>query len=193
MKPSTPIPLTESDHWQAPWQNLAQSRFWFLMLTVMGSASSVTYAHPPLVAFAAIAGATLRPKLALLSAMTVWLASQLYGYVLRDYPYTSESLIWGLVMGFGTLFVALIATLRPSFSRQGLSGHIAWVAIALGTGFLLFEGLVMFCGFLLTGTHVFTLTTLGLLLFKETVWTIALATLHGFLIWRKTGALAISR
>ena len=193
MKTSAPTQLAGSEHWQAPWQNLAQSRFWFLMLTVVGSASSVTYAHPPLVAFAAIAGATLRPKLAILSAMTVWLASQLYGYILRGYPHTSESLIWGLVMGFGTLIVALFATLRPAFSRQNLSGHLAWVAIALGIGFLLFEGLVMSCGFLLIGTHIFTPSTLGLLLFKETVWTIALATLHGFLIWRKTGALAISR
>jgi hypothetical protein len=190
MKTSASTQLNGSESWQAQWRNLAQSRLWFLMLTVIGSASSVTYAHPPLVAFAAIAGATLKPKLAMLSAMAIWLASQLYGYILRGYPHTSESLIWGLIMGLGTLVAALIATLRPACSRQNLSGHLAWVAIALGIGFLLFEGLVLSCGFLLTGTHVFTLTTLGLLLFKETLWTIALTALHGFLITRKTGVFA---
>ncbi|HEY9627669.1 MAG TPA: hypothetical protein V6C84_10235 [Coleofasciculaceae cyanobacterium] len=183
---------TASGTWSASWQSIAQSRAWFLLLTVIGCASSVTYAHPPLVAFAAIAGTTLKPKSALGSALTVWLASQLYGYVLRGYPHTSESLIWGLVMGLGMLAVVLLAALRPDFSRRRASGHAAWVAIALSVGFLIFEGLVLSCGFLLTGTHVFTGATLALLLFKETLWTIALAALHGFLAWRKTGVLTVS-
>jgi hypothetical protein len=193
MKSDTHSELTESQRWLTNWQRLAQGRLWFLLLTAMGSVSSVIYPHPPLVGFAAIAGTTLKPKQAVLSAMAIWLASQLYGYGLRNYPQTSESLAWAVVMGLGTLAVTLLASLRPSFNRSGMREHAAWVAMSLGGGFLIFEGLVMSGGFLLTGTHILTLPLLGLLFWKEAIWAIALGGLHALLMRRKTAVYGVNR
>ncbi len=179
MQESTyPIATPKSSRWSVVWSAVAQHRFWIVLLTAIGSLSSVIYAHAPLVAFGAIAGTTLRPKRAFGAAITIWLANQLYGFGLRHYPQTAESMIWGLVMGLGTVMVTAIAALRPTFSQMTRKGHGIWVAIALLTGFVVFEGLVLSLGFLLTGSHVFTWAILGRLLMKEVLWGFGLTLIH---------------
>jgi hypothetical protein len=168
--------------WTKRWNRLANRHFWTFLLMAIGSLSSVIYPHPPLVAFGVIAGSTLPPKRALSIVATIWLINQLYGYGLRQYPQTAESLSWGLVMGLGTLLVTALAAIRPPFSKLTCRGHWLWVAIALVTGFLLLQSLILSLGFLLTGSHVLTWAILGHLLIKEVVWTIALTAFYVFLI-----------
>jgi hypothetical protein len=97
--------------WQAAWKATALSNWWQLSLIAIGSASSVIYPHPPLVGFAAVAGNTLIRKKSLISAAIIWFANQLYGFTIRRYPFTLESLTWGLVMGVGMLTVTWLVTL----------------------------------------------------------------------------------
>jgi hypothetical protein len=47
------------------WNRVASHRLWTFLLITIGSAGSVIYPHPPLVAFGALAGITLTPKRAL--------------------------------------------------------------------------------------------------------------------------------
>lgn len=54
-----PSPSVQT-RWSSLWQLLAQSRLWFFLLIAIGTFSSVIYPHPPLVAFGAIAGGTLK-------------------------------------------------------------------------------------------------------------------------------------
>ncbi|MBF2079902.1 MAG: hypothetical protein IGR76_15630 [Synechococcales cyanobacterium T60_A2020_003] len=179
MQESThPISILKSNRWSVVWNTIAQSRLWIVLLTAIGSLSSVIYAHAPLVAFGAVAGTTLRPRRALGAAIAIWLANQLYGFGLRHYPQTAESLAWGLVMGLGTVLVTAIAALRPSFSQTTHRGHGIWVAIALLSGFLVFEGLVLSLGFLLTGSHVLTWAILARLLVKDVLWGLGLTVIH---------------
>jgi hypothetical protein len=95
--------LSPSNLWQMAWKLIGNSNWWQFCLIAVGSASSIVYPHVPLVAFAAVTGNTLTRRKALITAMSIWLANQLYGFTIRQYPRTLESLIWGLVMGVGML------------------------------------------------------------------------------------------
>ncbi|NJL54024.1 hypothetical protein HC928_01890 [bacterium] len=193
MQESVTPTIPQSSQWSITWNRVANQRRWMFLLIGIGSFSSVIYPHPPLVAFGAIAGSTLSPKRAFLIALSIWFMNQLYGYGLRSYPQTAESFLWGLVMGLGMLLVTALAALRPPFSRTTWKGHGSWMAIAVLTGFLLFESLVLSLGFLLTGSHVLTWAILGHLLFKELIWAFALTLGYGFLARRtvRTGDITL--
>lgn len=175
----TPSPSVQT-RWSNRWQLFAQSRLWFFLLIAIGTFSSVIYPHPPLVAFGSITGCTLKPQRAILAAMTIWFTNQIYGFSLRGYPHTTESFVWGLAMGFGTLLVTLLALVRPDFSRVNLKGHCLWLLTSMIAGFVVFESLILSFGWLLTGGHPLMWAIMGHLLLKETAWSVALVT--GYLL-----------
>jgi hypothetical protein len=169
--------------WSITWNTVANHRLWPLLLLAIGSASSIIYPHPPFVAFAAIAGTTLRARTAIGVAMMIWLVNQFYGYTIRQYPWSLDSLLWGLMLGLGTLIVSALAALRPSFSQYTLKGHWGWLgAVALG-GFVVFESLILGVDWLLTGGHTLTLAITRSILSNTIVWTTALALVHLLFAW----------
>ena len=136
--------LSKIGSWQITVEAIAKSNWWQMFLIAVGSASSVIYPHVPLVGFAAVAGNTLTRNKALISAMSIWFANQLYGFTIRAYPKTLESLIWGLVMGLGMLTVTwLVTALRPQFSRYNLQGYLLWLAISLIGGYAIYQGSIV--------------------------------------------------
>lgn len=52
------------------------------------------------------------------------------------------------------------------------------MVIALLTGFLVFAGLILSLGFLLTGSHVFNWEILGRLLMNDVLWGLGLTLMH---------------
>jgi len=164
--------------WTTQWQAIAHSRIWFMSFLAVGAFSSVIYPHPPLVAFGAIAGTTLKPKPAILVAMLIWLLNQVYGYTLRQYPWTAGSLLWGLMMGLGILVVTLLASLRPPFSQKTVKGHCLWFGAVALIGFTAFESLILALDWLLTGSHILAWAITRSLLIKEGVWAIGLMLMH---------------
>jgi len=172
--------------WSTQWRSLAQDWRWLFLLSVIGSFSSAIYAHPPFASFAVVAGTTLMPRKAIGAAMTIWLFNQIFGYGLRGYPHTLESLGWGLLMAGGAFLVTRFATLRPQFSQESVEKHLIWVGVACISGFLVFEGLMLlFWAFL--GGHSLTVGILGRLLSKEVIWTIALTLVHLLLVRFSSG------
>lgn len=170
--------VIQSSQWSVVWNRVAYHRLWTFFLVAIGVFSSVIYPHPPFVAFGAIAGTTLKPKRAILVALSIWLMNQIYGYTVRQYPWSADSLLWGLMLGFGTLIVTALASLRPTFSQRTLRGHYLWLgAIALG-GFAVFESLILTVDWLLTGSHTLTWAIAQGILINTTIWTIALALLY---------------
>ena len=133
------VPISSIGLWQITEEAIAKNNWWQMFLIAVDSASSIIYPHVPLVSFAAVAGNTLTRKKALISAMSIWLANQLYGFAVRQYPITLESLTWGLVMGLGMLTVTwLVTALRPQFSRCNLQGYSLWLAISLIGGYAIY-------------------------------------------------------
>jgi len=138
----------------------------------------VIYPHPPFVAFGAIAGTTLKPKPAILVTMSIWLVNQVYGYTVRQYPWSADSLLWGLMLGLGTLIVTALALLRPPFSQKTLRGHCVWLGAIALVGFAVFQSLILTVDWLLTGSHTLTWAIAHSILLNTTIWTIALALIY---------------
>lgn len=120
--------------WQVTVEAISKSNWWQMFLITVGSASSIIYPHVPLVSFAAVTGNTLTRQKALVSVMSIWFANQLYGFTIRQYPRTLESVTWGLVMGLGMLSVTWLVTLQPKFSRNNWQGYLLWLAISVVGG-----------------------------------------------------------
>ncbi|GAB4230217.1 MAG: hypothetical protein Kow0049_11950 [Stanieria sp.] len=174
--------LEELNLWQAASKATALSNWWQLSLIAIGSASSVIYPHPPLVGFAAVAGNTLIRKKALISAAIIWFTNQLYGFTIRQYPLTLESLTWGLVMGVGMLTVTWLVTLRPKFSRDRFQGYLTWLAVSVVGGYVIYQGSIVLIAQLMNG-HGFTAVILGRIFVRDVVWAAVLSVAHGAVTW----------
>ncbi len=170
--------------WSAAQKAIASSALWKILLIAIGSASSIIYPHVPLVGFAAISGATLNRKQAVIASTTIWFFNQFSGFTIRQYPQTSESFTWGIVMGLGTLLVTIIAGIKPKFSSEKVWGHYGWLAASLVAGYVLFEGGILLTAQLMVGDgHGLTAAILGRIFVKNLVWAIALTLIHSFLLW----------
>ena len=166
--------------WQSAWKTVSQGSFWQFSLIFVGCVSSLIYPHAPLVGFSAVAGNTLTRKKALTCVMVIWLANQLYGFIIRQYPQTWESLTWGIVMGLGTLFVTGLVTLRPTFCQR-FWGHCLWLVISVIGGYLLYQGAIILIAQLM-GVHGLTLAILWRIFLKNCLWGIGLSFIHGCVI-----------
>lgn len=164
--------------WQAVLLAISISPWWQFCLIVVGSISSIVYAHPPLVGIAAVAGNTLTRPRALTSITSIWLANQVYGLTIRRYPLSLESLTWGLVMGSSIFLVTWLLTLQPKFSRNNFQGYLIWLTIGVLGGYILYQGSIVLIAQLIWG-HGLSLTILWSIFWKDIVWAIALSFLHG--------------
>jgi len=169
---------SQSNQWSSTWNRVASNRLWTFLLVAIGAFSSVIYPHPPFVAFGAVVGITLKPKRAILVAMSIWLVNQVYGYTLRQYPWSADSLLWGFMLGLGTLIVAALALLRPTFSQRTLRGHCLWLCAVTLIGFAVFQSLILSVNWLLTGSHTLTSAIARGILINTTIWITALALIH---------------
>lgn len=170
--------------WSAAQKAIARSGLWQFILIAIGSASSIIYPHVPLVGFAAISGATLNRKQAIIASTAIWFVNQLYGFGIREYPRTSESFTWGIVMALGTLLVTIIAGIKPKLSGEKVWGYYAWLAASLVGGYVLFEGGILLTAQLMVGDgHGLNAAILGRIFVKNLVWAIALTLIHSFLVW----------
>lgn len=187
--PPRPLPRprrrSPQERWTVGWKALTQNRLWWLSLLAIGVLTSIVYPQPPLVALGALAGVTLTRPRAIGLMLVIWFVGQMYGFGLRGYPLTVDAVALGIMMGAGTLAVTGLASVRSDISCYSLRSHCWRLAAALISGFVVFQGLVMSLGWLLTGTNLFTWAILSQMFFKELVWTIALAANHVFLLQRQ--------
>jgi hypothetical protein len=102
-------------------------------LSVLGSLAFACAA--PLAAIAALAATKMRAAEGLALVAAAWLANQLVGYLLLDYPQTFESFAWGAAIGIAALagFAAAHAV-----SRAGMP-EVAALLLALGAAFVAYE------------------------------------------------------
>ncbi|MGF1604494.1 MAG: hypothetical protein ACFCU8_21290 [Thermosynechococcaceae cyanobacterium] len=146
-------------------------------MLAIGSASSLTYSHAPLVSFAALAGVTLNRRRAIVCAGLIWWVNQFCGFTLRQYPFNAVALLWGVLMGLGTIVVALIASIQPRFSQRSWLGQSLWLGMSLLLGFCLYQG-----GTLLVNQwvemHGLTADVFLRMLGREVLWAIALFAIY---------------
>jgi len=163
--------------WANSWQTTARSWFWWFSLILLGSLSHSLDIYMPWVAFAVIAGITLQRHKAIATTLLLWL----FHDGLVDGIHSEASLmpvvLWVCCMGLAVVIVTSLSTLRPQFAQQSFTGHLKWIALSMGSGFLIFEGMTA-CFWNFWGGHGLHLTVLSTLFGKEMMWAIALVIAH---------------
>ena len=131
----------------------------------------------PLAAFAAAAALTLSHQNALVLIVAVWLANQLVGFVVLDYPWTASTFAWGVALAA----VAILATL----AGQWTVWHLTNAGRALGnTGtflvaFAVYEAALFAISLtLLGGTEIYTAAIQGRIFAVNAVAFAGLLVLH---------------
>jgi hypothetical protein len=125
-------------------RSIASAWPWFLWLAILIGSSlifSVGFAcAAPFAAIGAAAAVTLGRRDALLVSGLTWLINQCVGYGLLGYPWTSNSIAWGIALGAATLLATVAAggihrmkTAIPKGVRFGIS---------FATAFLVFEAAI---------------------------------------------------
>ncbi|MGF1482046.1 MAG: hypothetical protein ACFB4I_21625 [Cyanophyceae cyanobacterium] len=174
----------ETHSFEQVWQSLAHNRWLPFALLAIATASNVVYAHPPLVAFATMSGVMLTRQRAVTVALLSWLINQGIGFGLRGYPLTGVAFAWGILMGLGTLLVVALASWRPFFSQSTWTGHFLWLAIAVLSGFVLYQGSILLAFPVLSDGHYLDWDIVAKLFLKQLVWAGAIALGHSLLLWR---------
>lgn len=128
---------------------------WLALLVAASVAFSFGFACAvPFAAFGAIAALTLDRRDALLLTGAVWLANQLVGFALLNYPWTASTFAWGLALGV----VAILATVAARSIARQLEGR-GTAVLTLGAfigAFIVYEGgLFVVAATLLGGTEDF--------------------------------------
>ncbi len=194
MKPdvssSTPTVIIQSEStqhlfptfslWESAWNAIAKGKSWSFFLIAIGSLSSIIYPHVPLVGFAAVAGNTLTRKKAMITALSIWFANQLYGFTVRQYPQTLESFTWGFVMGIGTIIITGLITFRPKFCVN-FRGYLTWLIVGIISGYAIYQGTIVLIAELMGG-HGFTAEILWRIFVKDAVWGISISAVHSLLM-----------
>ena len=123
---------------------------WLILLVAASVAFSLGFAcATPFAAFSAAAALSLDRRDSLLLTVAVWFANQFVGFTLLRYPWTSNSLGWGLALGIA----AILATWAVHWAKRLFKGT-TWIAdyvAAFLAAFAIFEGVLFVVGLLLLG------------------------------------------
>jgi len=180
----------------ARWQTLAG-------LPLLIAASAVLTAWfaciTPFVAFAVLAATALSRRGALGLIVAVWIANQAVGFGVLHYPWTGNSVAWGVAIGSA----AVIGTLTAQWTiiRLGSSRSAVQALAAFVSSFALYElALYAVAVSLLGGTRGFTVPIVGQVLVVNAATLVGLYGLNqvvtvgtGYLARRRSGLASPAR
>lgn len=116
--------------------NTPAAALWIGLVTIGSVLGSLAFAcAAPLAAMAAVAGLKMRTGEGLALVVAAWLANQLVGYLVLDYPQTWDSFAWGAAIGIASVLAFAAAT---SIARVRLPEPVAIVA-AFVAAFAVYE------------------------------------------------------
>jgi hypothetical protein len=155
-------------------------RHWLWLAVLVGTSVAFTLGLAcavPLAAFAAAAALTLSQRDALALLLAVWLANQLVGFTVLDYPWTASALAWGVALAA----VAILATLAGQWTARHLTnagralGHTGTFLVA----FAVYEAALFAISLtLLGGTEIYTVAIQGRIFAVNAVAFAGLLVLH---------------
>ena len=132
----------------------------------------------PFAALAVLAAATMRPRQAFATIAAIWATNQVLGFAVLGYPQTGYAIGWGLALGVGALFAAVVAqsVLRPGARMVAVPMAVAFMAAFAGYELLLF-GFALIAG----GTETFAPAIVLRIFTNDAMWFVSLAALHQLL------------
>ncbi len=152
--------------------------FWLALLVAASAAFSFVFAcATPFAAFGAAAALTLSRRDALRLTVAVWLANQVLGYAVLQYPWTANSFAWGAVLGAAAILTT-VAARGVALRLAGRSDGVRALATLLAA-FMVYEGVLFAVAMAwLSGTESFTLPIVGRSFAVNVVALIGLYALH---------------
>jgi hypothetical protein len=158
----------------APWRRF----LWLAAVVAASVAFSLGLACAvPIAAFAAVAALTLSRQDALVLIVAVWLANQLVGFVVLDYPWTANTFAWGVALGAVAVLTTGAGqwTVGRSMSTGRAVGYMATFLVA----FAVYEAtLFVISATLLGGTEIYTAAIQGRIFALNAVAFVGLLALH---------------
>ena len=155
---------------------------WLALLVAASVVSSLGLACAvPLAAFAAAAALSLSRGEALLLILLVWLANQLVGFALLDYPLTASTFAWAAVLGI----VAILATWAAQWmaGRLANAGRAFIVTATFLTAFAVYEAALFgVSATMLGGTEIYTLAIQGRIFAINAAAFVGLLVLNGLAV-----------
>ena len=130
-----------------------RSLAWIIIIAATSLALSRAFACAmPFAAMAAIAGAQLGRREAVMAVLLGWIGNQAIGFSLLGYPHTWDTFAWGGAIGLAALASALIAAAASSVSTSKAARGV----VALSSAFIAYEGVLFAATFVLpTAGHPF--------------------------------------
>jgi hypothetical protein len=130
----------------------------------------------PFAGLAAVAAVSLPPRRALATTAAVWVANQAIGFGLLHYPWTLDTVLWGVFMGVA----ALVATVAARLAWRALSarGVLAALAGALAASFVAQQASLFTVALVMGGIEDYTPAILGQIALIDTAWFVALVAAH---------------
>ena len=146
--------------------------FWPTLLIAVSAISTLGFACvTPFAAFAVAAAYVLPLRSALLCVFGVWLANQLVGFSALGYPWTLDTLLWGLAIGISALAATAFAFVVLHKQRRNL---LASASAGLAVAFVIYEAGLFLVTFGLGGSEAFTPAIVGQYALLNVVWAAAL-------------------
>jgi hypothetical protein len=146
-----------------------------LAVAAVGGSLALTCVAP-FAAFAVATAGTLRLRSALGTMAVIWLANQAVGFGALGYPWTFNTVLWGLAIGAA----AVLATLAASGALRHFRSSAGWLRLplAFGTAFVVYEVAIMAISLILGSGDVFAPALLGRLALIDAAWLGGLVLLH---------------
>jgi hypothetical protein len=164
---------------------------WLLpgFLVAISAVSSWEFACiTPFVAFAVAATYALSTRAALFTIAAVWLANQAIGFGVLGYPWTVDTILWGMAIGAATLAAAGSAV---AMLQLGIQNKITATGAAFVPAFAIYQGGVYLASFALGGRDDFTPAIVGHVALLNIGWTVGLV--GAYEILRYGRALTVER
>ena len=118
-----------------------RSWLWIALLTVAAITSSLVFAcATPFVALATLAARNMKRQDTFLLMIAVWLANQVAGYGILNYPRTADSFGWGGAIGVAALLAAFAA--MSVGDRPMRTGPVLGTLTAFVAAFVAYEGVL---------------------------------------------------
>jgi hypothetical protein len=160
---------------------------WFLPVLLVGISAVGSWEFAcitPFVAFAVVAPYALSTRTALLTVAAVWLMNQAIGFGVLGYPWTVDTILWGIAIGAAALVAAGFAA---AMLRLGNRNKITAVPTAFISAFAIYQGGLFLASLALGGRDDFTPAIVGHVALLNLGWTLGFLATYEML--RYSGAL----
>ena len=138
-----------------------------LAVAAVGGSLALTCVAP-FAAFAVATACTLRLRSALGTMAVIWLANQAVGFGALGYPWTLNTVLWGLAIGTAAMLATLVAS--GVLGRFRASAGWLQLPLAFGAAFIVYEMAIIAVSFILASGDVFAPVLLGRLALIDAAW-----------------------